>query len=361
MTKKKQIVVLTGGTGYLGSQILNELLEDGYAVRLTSRNKEKTAQQMWIQKLLEKHQATVDFYAGDLEKEGSFDEALQGADFLIHSASPFKIQGIKDAKKELIDPAVKGTQNVLNAVEKSNTIKRVILTSSIAAIYGDAADNKLLDKETFDESVWNTSSSVKHQPYSYSKTLAEQEAWEINKGKQWELITINPGFIIGPSLVPRTDSTSIRFMLDMLNGKFKIGVPDLYFSVVDVRDVAKAHVRALETENVKGRHVCTNKTMSALNMAEVLKQEVGKRYGKLPSKNLPTWVAYVFTPILAGFSWNYLNKNLGIPFYFDNSKIKKSLTIEFSPVSDTFREHVQQLEKDGLIHSGAMRVKALHQ
>ena len=349
MTEKKQIVVLTGGTGYLGSRIFNELLENGYAVRLTSRNKEKTAQQTWIQELIEKHQADVELYSGDLEKEGSFDEAMLGADFLIHSASPFKIQGIKDPQKQLIDPAVNGTRNVLNAAEKSGSIKKVVLTSSLAAIYGDAADKKLLSKEKFDESVWNTSSSVKHQPYSYSKTLAEQEAWNMNKGKNWKLVTINPGFILGPAMVPRTDSTSIGFMLDMLKGTYKMGVPDLYFSIVDVRDVAKAHVKAMESENAEGRHVCTNKTMSALDMAEALKSEVGERYTKLPSKNLPKWLTYIFAPILAGFSWNYLNKNLGVSYDFDNSKIKESLSIAFRPVAETFREHVKQLEDDDLI------------
>lgn len=349
MTEKKQTVVLTGGTGYLGSQILSELLERGYAVRLTSRNKEKTADQNWIQELIKKYQATVDFYSGDLEKEGSFDEAMQGADFLIHAASPFKIQGIKNAQKELIDPAVNGTRNVLLAAEKSGTIKKVVLTSSIAAIYGDAADKELLDKEQFDESVWNTSSSIKHQPYSYSKTLAEQEAWRINKGKEWKLITINPGFILGPAIAPRTDSTSISFMLDMLNGKFKMGVPDLYFSVVDVRDVAKAHVLAMESETAEGRHVCTNKTMNAIDMANVLQDEVGDTYKKLPSKKLPKWLTYLFAPLIAGFSWNYLSKNLGIGLDFDNQKIKDALAMKFRPISETFKDHVTQLEKDELV------------
>ena len=118
---------------------------------------------------------------------------------------------------------------------------------------------------------------------------------------------------------------------------------------IHVVDLAKAHVKAMESEIAEGRHICTNKSMSALDMAEVLKSEVGEQYTKLPSKKLPKWLTYLFAPILAGFSWNYLNKNLGISYDFDNSKIKKSLSIVFRPVSETFNEHVQQLEKDGLV------------
>ena len=345
----KSPVVLTGGTGYLGAHILSQLLEKGYEVRLTSRNPEKTKKEAWIIDLIAKYDGKLSFYAADLEKDGSFDEVMIGAKSVIHAASPFKIEGIKDAKKELIDPAVNGTKNVLTSVDKNGSIEKVVLTSSMASIYGDAIDIELYKEDAFTEDHWNTSSSIKHQPYSYSKVSAERAAWSINTNKHWKLITINPGFILGPSLTKRTDSTSIKFMLDMLNGKFKTGVPDLYFAIVDVRDVAAAHIAALENDAANGRHICCSETLSVLEIAQHLRELVPERMNRIPKRKLPTWLAYIFAPLLAGFSWNYLRKNLGIPVYGNNSKIKSELGVEFRALRETFLDQAEQVKRDGLL------------
>ena len=345
----KSPVVLTGGTGYLGGHILSQLLDAGYDVRLTSRNPEKTKSQPWIKDLMAKHTDTLSFYAADLEKEGSFDEAMIGAKAVIHAASPFKIEGIKDAKKELIDPAVNGTKNVLHSVDKHQNIEKVVLTSSVASVYGDAKDIDLYEEKEFNENHWNTSSSISHQPYSYSKVSAERAAWSINANKSWKLVTINPGFILGPSLSKRSDSTSIKFMIDMLGGKYKTGVPNLYFVLVDVRDVAAAHIAALENDNATGRYICSNESKSILEIAQLLRELVPERNSKIPTRKLPNWLAYIFAPLLAGFSWNYLRKNLGIPIYMNNSKIKKELGIEFRPLKETLLAQANQVIKDGLL------------
>jgi nucleoside-diphosphate-sugar epimerase len=345
----KSPVVLTGGTGYLGAHILSQLLEKGYEVRLTSRNPKKTKNETWIKDLVAKHGTQLSFYAADLEKEGSFDAAMIGAKSVIHAASPFKIEGIKDAKKELIDPAVNGTTNVLGSVDKNESIEKVVLTSSMASIYGDAIDIELYSEDTFDESHWNTSSSIKHQPYSFSKVSAERAAWSMNTDKNWKLNTINPGFILGPSLTKRADSTSIKFIVDMLAGKYKTGVPHLYFAVVDVRDVAAAHISALENDSATGRFVCCSETKSILEIAKELRTLVPDRQNKIPSRQLPNWLAYIFAPLLAGFSWNYLKKNLGIPVLGNNAKIKKELGMEFRPLSETLLAHAQQVKQDGLL------------
>jgi len=345
----KSPVVLTGGTGYLGAHILSQLLDKGYEVRLTARNPEKTKNEDWIKDLVSKYKDKLSFYAADLEKEGSFDSAMIGAKSVIHAASPFKIEGIKDAKKELIDPAVNGTKNVLTSVDKNGGIEKVVLTSSVASIYGDASDIELHKEDAFNESHWNTSSSINHQPYSFSKVSAEKAAWSINTGKNWKLITINPGFILGPSLSKRGDSTSIKFMLDMLGGKFKSGVPNLYFVLVDVRDVAAAHILALESDTANGRYICANETKDILEIATILRDVVPGRKNKLPTKKLPNWLAYIFAPLLAGFSWNYLRKNLGIPLYTTNSKIKKDLNLTFRPLKETLLDQANQVMDDGLV------------
>ena len=344
----KSPVVLTGATGYLGSQILKNLLEKGYEVRITTRNESKTAGENWLKPYLKEYIDKLSIHYGDLMEDGSFDEVMKGAKGLIHAASPFKIDGIKDAKKELIEPAKKGTRNVIQSAENAKTITSIVVTSSVAAIYGDAIDIKLHDEGVFNEKHWNVTSSESHQPYSFSKTEAEKEAWRLNDGKGWTLSTVNPGFILGPAVTDRDDSTSIQMVTNLLNGKFKQGVPDLYFSVVDVRDVAEAHVKALEHEK-SGRFICTNKSLSLLQVADKLNEEVGHEFKKIPKKNLPTFLTYLVGPLMAGFSWPYLRKNLGVPVLFSNEKIREELKIEFRPVNQTLKDQAVQLKKDGVL------------
>lgn len=342
-------VVLTGGTGYLGAHILTLLLERGYSVHLTTRNIDSTSTAPWLQSLIACHPNKITLFSADLQTAGSYQAALTGAKAVIHSASPFRIEGIKDAKKELIEPAVQGTENILNALDDFPEIRKVVLTSSIAAIYGDAADIDTHPEDQFNESHWNTSSSIQHQPYSYSKVSAERVAWTIHENKPWKLVTINPGFILGPSVAKRSDSTSIKFMIDMLNGKFKVGVPDISFCVVDVRDVAMAHVLALESDTASGRHICTNTTLKTLGIAQIVQQKVPANPHRIPSRTLPKWLTYLFAPILAGFSWTYLKRNLGRVLDFNNSKIIAALGMQFRPVEETISDQIHQLILDGMV------------
>ena len=347
----KTPVVLTGATGYLGSQILDELLNRGYEVRITSRNTTKTLGEKWLKPYFKEYKDKITVHYADLLDDGSFDEVMKGAKGLIHAASPFRIQGIKDAKKELVDPAKKGTRNVIQSAENSKTVEKVIVTSSVAAVYGDAIDIEQYEEDVFSEKHWNRSSNLRHQPYSFSKTEAEKEAWRLADGKSWKLATINPGFIVGPSITDRGDSTSVQMIINLLSGRLKQGVPDLFFSMVDVRDVARAHVEALENEAANDRFICTNKTMSLLDLAETLNQEVGDDFKNLPTKKLPTFLTYLVGPLLAGFSWSFLKKNLGKPVYLSNDKIKRELGLTLHNINDTLKEHVTQLKKEGLVKS----------
>lgn len=339
-------IVLTGGTGYLGSQILFYLLDNNYQVRLTARNKSKSEEE--LKDLLDKYPEQLSIFEADLLVKDSFNLVMQGAKGVIHCASPFKIAGVKNPKKELINPAVLGTRYVLESAKQSKTVKKVVLTSSVAAIYGDAIDKQLIKTGSFDESHWNKTSSISHQPYSYSKTLAEEEAWKLAAHAGFELVTINPGFILGPTKTKRTDSESISLMLDLLNGKFSSGVPPLYFGFVDVRDCARAHMLALEKENISGRYICVSENSNMLEVAKVLKNEFGDRF-KIPNRLLPKFLIYIFGPLFNGLSWNFLRKNLDIPVQFNHHKIKSTLNMNFRPLKETVIDHAKQLIKDGLL------------
>lgn len=341
-------VLVTGGTGYIASWIIHYLLQDGHQVRTTVRdtsNKEKTAH---LQELADKAEGTLAFYQADLLEAGSFNKAMKDVELVIHTASPFFISGIKDPQKQLIEPAQQGTRNVLESANKHDSVKRVVVTSSVAAIYSDNADIKNTPDQVFTEKDWNTGSSLKHQPYNYSKTLAEQEAWRMAEEQdRWDLLTINPGFVLGPSLTKRKDSTSIDFMVSMLNGKYKMGFPDLYFGFVDVRDVAQAHIRAGYTPEASGRHILVSETMGARDVAAILRENLNGNY-PLPKRTLPTFLLYLFGP-MQGFSWSFIGRNIGVPIQIDNSYSKKDLGLEYTPIAQTLQEHVKQLEADGLI------------
>ncbi|MFT5645704.1 MAG: nucleoside-diphosphate-sugar epimerase [Aureispira sp.] len=347
MINKEIPVLVTGGSGYIASWVVQQLLEQGYKVNATVRNKSKIAKVDHLLELQKKYTGKLELYEADLLEEGSFEKAMKGCELVIHMASPFKLK-VKNAQKELIDPALKGTRNILKQVNETATVKRVVLTSSVAAIYGDAIDVKETKNGLFTEEYWNTTSSLKHQPYSYSKTLAEKEAWKLQKEQsRWDLVVINPSFVMGPSLSNRIDGESTDFMIQLISGGFKTGAPYLSFGFVDVRDVAAAHILAGTKESASGRHItcATSKTM--LEAASVLRKEFGNKY-QLPSKQLPKFLMYLVGP-LAGFSWKFVRNNIGIAAGFDNSYSKNDLGLVYRDLSETFKDQVAQLEESGHI------------
>lgn len=340
-------ILVTGGTGYLASWIIKILLDEGKDVRTTVRDLSQKDKFAHLIALSIKSKGTLTFFEADLLMTGSFAEAMAGCELVIHTASPFKISGLKNAQKELVEPALEGTRNVLESVNTTESVKRVVLTSSIVAIYGDAVDIQKTAKGTFTEEDWNFSSSVDHQPYPYSKTLAEKLAWKM-AGEQirWDLLTINPGFIMGPSLSKRTDSTSIDVMIQLATGKFKTGVPSGEMGFVDVRDVAKAHILAGFSPTASGRHICVSDQKTFLDMANVIKSSYPKY--PLPNGFVPKWLFWLIAPI-AGFTRKYVKLNVGIDLRFDNSYIQKDLGIEFIPFEKTITDHFEQILNDGIV------------
>ncbi len=286
---------------------------------------------------------TLELWKADLLASGSFDDAVMGAGVVIHTASPYVLGEPKDPYRELINPAVEGTRNVLGAVDKADSVKKVVLTSSVVAIYGDAKELQAVPGGAFTEENWNTTSSADHQAYSYSKTLAEKAAWEMNEAQtRWQLAVINPGFIFGPSKTACTDSESIKMMTDMLKGRFKLGAPALWFAgVVDVRDVAKAHVEAAIRSDAQGRHILVNRSLTFLDMGKILRERIGGKY-PFPKNTIPTFLLYLIGPF-EGLTWQLIRKNVGYPLHFNNTRSRERLGIEYGPVEDTLAEHAEQL------------------
>ena len=336
-------IMVTGGSGYIGSWVVKELLEKGYTVRLTVRDKTKTSGFDHLAKIADNTSGTLEIWEADLMQQGSFNEAAKDSDAIIHVASPFTLK-FKDAQKELIDPALQGTRNVLEAANLSGTVKRIVLTSSVAAVYGDNCDMTNAGLSEFTEAHFNCTSSPTHQPYSYSKLVAEKAAWEMHDlQNQWKLVVINPSFVMGPSLTQNSRSESLSFMNDMISGKFRMGVPHLEFSFVDVRDVAKAHILALENEDAKGRHILSVETLGVFQMAQLIKTRFGNKY-KLPTMQTPKFMLYLIGWMF-GIGAKYIYRNVGYSVQLNTSKSRDDLGLKYTELATTLEDMILQMEK----------------
>lgn len=323
------------------------LLEEGHDVHATVRDASNPEKVGHLTEIDKQEAGSLRLFEADLLEPGAFAKAMEGCALVLHTASPFRIDA-KNPQQDLIKPALEGTRNVLETAKKVPTVQRVVLTSSVAAIYGDAVELEEAPEGIFTEEQWNETSSVKHQAYAYSKTVAEREAWKLaGTQAQWDLVAINPSFVMGPALSKRTDGTSTRFMQSLANGAFKQGAPELYFGVADVRDVARAHLLAGFLPHAEGRHIVSAAEHSILEMADLLRGAFGGRY-PFPKKRLPSMLLYLFGPF-QGFSWRFLRRNLGYPLRFNNRKSRAQLGLKYRPVAETLTEHLKQLERDGLV------------
>ncbi len=349
--KNDMKVLVTGGSGYVASWIVKKLLDKGVDVNTTVRNLESLGKFAHLRKIGNEAPGHLEIFEADLLKEGSFGPAMEGCNIVIHTASPFIIGKIKNPYKSLVNPALEGTENVLSTVNKTLSVKRVVLTSSVVAVYGDNIDISQADEGVFNEEHWNTTSTPETQPYPYSKTVAEQRAWEMAANSdRWDMVAINPGFIIGPSLTIRNDSTSINLMIQLADGTFKMGTPAVYNGVVDVRNVADAHLEAAFRPQANGRYILVNEVMSFLEIAHVLRKKYGKKL-RLPKKELPKWLVMLMGP-LQGIKRSYVKNNIGIPIAFDNSRSKQDLDINYISLEQTIIDHAEQLLSDNHIDIG---------
>jgi len=335
-------VMVTGATGYVAGRLVERLLNEGLTVHAPIRNPNNKDKLKYLNQLAEKSPGEIKYFQADLLEEGSYLKAMQGCSVVFHTASPFLLE-IKDAQKELVDPALKGTRNVLDSVNKVDSVKKVVLTSSCAAIYGDTIDLLQLEGQTLTEENWNETSTLSHQPYSYSKTVAEKEAWKIvGKQERWKLITINPSFVLGPGINPFATSESFSVMKQMSDGTMKMGTPYFEIGVIDVRDLAEAHFRAGFITNTKGRYIISGRNTSLLELGLVLRKEF-KGY-PFPKGNLPKFLVWLVAPFV-GMTRQMVSKNIGYKWKADNSKSKRDLKITYRPLEETMVDFFTQLKK----------------
>lgn len=346
-------VLVSGATGYVAGVLISQLLDAGVTVHATVRDPSQKDRLQYLQDAADKSRGggTIKFFAANLLEMGSFDEAAVGCSIIFHTASPFTVD-IVDPDKDLIEPAVRGTENVLTTASKTPTVQRVVLTSSCAAVYGDAADLQQEPGQVWTEDSWNRSSSRTDQPYSLSKTLAEQKAWVMAGSQtQWKLVVVNPTLVMGPGLKYHASSESYKRLIQLGGGALvSTGVPDFPIGVVDVRDVAAAHVAAAYVPEAAGRNICNGSNTSLPEMASALREKYAAPKYPVPTKTLyvPKVLLWLIAPYV-DISRNFVKKNLGLKMNFDTSKIKKELGLEFLSLETTMQDMYQQLLDEKVI------------
>ncbi|MEZ4308978.1 MAG: NAD-dependent epimerase/dehydratase family protein [Polyangiaceae bacterium] len=349
----KAPVLVTGATGYVASWLVKKLLDEGHTVHAAVRDPGSAAKLGHLTALAAKAPGKLRFFKADLTEQGSYAEAMKGCELVFHTASPFTL-AVSDPAKELIEPAQLGTRNVLEEANRTPSVKRVVVTSSCAAIYGDNADVTAAPGGVLTEEVWNTSSSVDHNPYSYSKTLAEREAWAIaEKQSRWDLVTVNPSMVLGPGLNPKGTSESLHLMKQFGDGTFKVGAPKLGMGIVDVRDLADAHYRAGFTPQAHGRYIVSGHNSDFEEVASILRERFGGAY-PVPARTMPKWLIWLVGPMTnKALTRRYVSRNVGIAWKADNRKGVRELGIHYRPLKDSVVDLFQQLADTGALGSAS--------
>jgi nucleoside-diphosphate-sugar epimerase len=347
---KTKPVLVTGATGYVAGWIVKRLLDEGITVHAAVRNPENTSKVQHLTKAAENSKGEIKLFKADLLTKDAYFEAMQGCELVYHTASPFTLD-VKDPQKDLVDPAVLGTKNVLESANKTPTVKRIVVTSSCAAIYTDAIECSSTPGGMLTEEIWNEMASLDYQPYSLSKTLAEKKAWEMQKNQnQWDLVTINPSLVMGPPLNPKAvTSESFVILKQMVDGTMKMGAPRMGIGMVDVRDVADAHYQAGFKPEAAGRYITSAHNSDFFEMASVLRPKYGSRF-PLPKKALPKWLVMLVGPMMnKALTKRMIKNNVNIEWKADNSKIKAELGIQFKPMKETMEDSIHAMIEAGEI------------
>ena len=327
-------VFLSGASGYIGKHITLQLLNQGYTVRASVRSSAKADEVIAAVKPHLVDAAAINALSIvelDLLSDTGWTEALQGMDVLMHTASPFSIDKVKD-ENVLIRPAVDGTLRALRAAHAAG-VKRVILTSSVAAIQGVELEQGATD---YDESNWtDISSALGRDPYTKSKTLAEKAAWDYiaSEAPEIALTTINPSMVLGAPL-DRNYGTSVSVLERILDAKDP-AMPDLAFSIVDVQDVAMMHVKSIDMKAAEGqRYIAASNAITFIEIAKILKKTFPNK--KIVTRKAPKLLMYVLA--LFDGQIKSILPMLGKPVRINSKKAQAAFAFDFIDVEKSIVE-----------------------
>lgn len=335
-----ETVLVTGGSGYLGSWIIVALLREGFTVRTTVRSLTKeSGVRAGIAELVDP-QDKLAFFEADLLQDDGWQTAIDGCQYVIHVASPM---GDKDPQgTDIITPSRSGTLRVLNAASRAG-VRRVVLTSSAMAAMPPAGSEAAIS-----EAQWTDLPDEPQNQYPRAKTLAERDAWTYVAGERGglELTTILPGFIQGPA-IGNTFSASVGMVARMLKGEMP-AVPRIGFSIVDVRDLADLHVRAMLSPDAAGeRMLASGDFLWLRDFAAVLRERLGEGAAKAPKNEIPDSIVIEMAksnPQMAAIA-----PNLGVERNVDATKAERLLGWKTRPAAQSITDAARSLIEKGLV------------
>ncbi|KAB2080498.1 Bifunctional dihydroflavonol 4-reductase/flavanone 4-reductase [Gossypium arboreum] len=321
-TGEGKTVCVTGASGYIASCLVKHLLLRGYTVKASVRDPSDPRKTQHLL-ALEGAEERLKLFKANLLEEGSFDSGVEGCDGVFHTASPF-YHDVTDPQAELLDPAVKGTLNVLNSCANTPSVKRVVLTSSIAAVTYNGKPRT--PDVVVDESWFTDPEYCKNLKlwYVVSKTIAEDSAWKFAKEKGLDMVVVNPAMVIGPLLQP-TLNTSAAAVLSLIKGAQTF--PNATFGWVNVKDVANAHIQAFEIPSASGRYCLVERVAHCSEVVKMLSE-------LYPSFQLPEKCA---------------DDKPYVPTYQVSKEKAKTLGIEFTPLDVSLKETVESLKEKGFV------------
>jgi len=337
------VVVVTGASGYIGSHIVANLLTKGKKVRATVRNSNDPERVDHLKNLKIEGNGSLEIVEMDLFDSVSVDAAIDGATDVIHTAATVIVRS-REPQTKIVDPSVIGTKNVIAAIEKTGTVERFVHTSSTAAIRPEKwEDGVVLTTETF-----ASDATLEENPYGLAKYSAEMivRNWHstLDTGNRPKMVTIHPCMVFGPPLSPRHLRGSLSIIMMLVNREMPVILP-MQVSIVDVRDVAEAHVRALTMGQDKGRYLTVAGEMMWSEISKTLKEKYPKR--KWPIRQLPYFAALIICAFHPKVSVSWARRHLKNKLYWDANPAKNDLGMEWRDMAETITDTIPNIVDNG--------------
>ena len=333
-------VCVTGAAGFIAAHVIVDLLNDGHTVHATVRNLDDDTKRAHLDALREQHPGKLELFEADLLEPGSLDAALDGCDALIHTAAAV-ILVAPDPQKQIIDVAVKGTQNVLDSVARAPSVNRIVMTSSIAAVMNYDQQGK-----TYTEDDWCTSDDIWLDPYGMGKTQSERLLWQFvdKHADRVEAVAINPSVVIGPPLANHHIRSSLSFIRDLVGWTYPACAP-MRLHLVDVGDVSRGHVRALTSNKAVGQRIIfSDQQKSILEISKVLSRQY-----KTPGRELPKLILYIAAYLDKRFSLRLARASANLHYEFSSNRPMELLGINLRNTEESILEAAETMVEKGWV------------
>ncbi len=317
------VVLVTGASGYIGSHIVANLLSKGKVVRATVRDASDPERVDHLKNMEIAKGGSLEIIEMNLLDSESVHRAVYGCKEVIHTAAVVVLKS-KNPQEKIVDPSVVGTQNVLDAIDSSETVECLVHTSSTAAI----RPQRWEDGQTLTTDTWAEDANIEDNPYGLAKFSAERlvRNWHSTNKNGPRMVTINPCVVLGPPLSKRHLRGSPSFIMMLLRREIPFVIP-MHISIVDVRDVAEAHVRALSRGDSGGRYLVVSGQMWWKEVAMAIKK--GNPTMKIPTKQIPYFLSLIVSIFHPRVSLSWARMHLGKRLYWDASPAEKDLGMEW--------------------------------